>query len=167
MNTLEDYGLFLRQVREATGIQALVPDESGLATVRVDDAYNVNFQFAAATGKILCFAEVAELPQDAPASVYRDLLAAGLFGKDTAGGYFALEPETGTVVYNYTFDLEAAANDIPAFVSTVEKILQLVDFWANRIKTHPSGADLPSEPPPEDSFADFMTPVSSRPFIRP
>ncbi|MBP5788543.1 MAG: type III secretion system chaperone, partial [Kiritimatiellae bacterium] len=144
------YGLFLRQVRKTTGIQALVPDESGLATVRVDDAYNLNFQFAGATGKILCFVEVAELPLDAPASVYRDLLAAGLFGKDTAGGYFALEPETGIVVYNYAFDLEPAAKDIPAFVSTLEKILQLADFWSTRIKTGTTPAPS-SAPPPDDS----------------
>ena len=83
---------------------------------------------------MLCFVEVAELPTDAPREVYRDLLAGGLFGKDTAGGDFALEPETETVVYNYFFDLETAANDVEDFIATVEKILQLCDLWAERIK---------------------------------
>ena len=87
-----------------------------------------------ATGKLLCFVEVAELPTDAPREVYRDLLAGGLFGKDTAGGYFALEPESETVVYNYFFDLDRAAKDVEEFVSTLEKILQLCDLWAERIK---------------------------------
>ena len=140
MSTIKDYNDFMSEVRKATGVEALSPDESGLVSVRVDDAYNVNFQFVEATGRVLCFVEVAELPANAPRGVYRDLLAGGLFGKDTAGGYFALEPETETVVYNYFFDLEASAKDVEGFVSTVERILQLCDVWAERIKDN-SGED--------------------------
>ena len=132
--TIEDYRNFLEKVRKASGIDALVPDESGLVSVRVDDEYNVNLQFVEATGRVLCFVEVAELPTDAPKAVYRDLLTGGLFGKETAGGYFAVEPESETVVYNYFFDLEEAAKDIEEFVATIEKILQLCDMWAERIK---------------------------------
>ena len=82
--------------------------------------------------------EVAELPPDAPKAVYRDLLAGGLFGKDTAGGYFSLEPGTETVVYSYFFDLETAANDVEEFIHTIEKILQLCDLWAERIRENMS-----------------------------
>ncbi len=134
MKTIQDYNEFMAEVRKATGIDTLSPDESGLVSVRVDDAYNVNFQFVEATGKILCFVEVAELQPDTPGTVYRDLLVGGLFGKDTAGGYFSLEPETETVIFNYFFDLETAANDVDDFISTLEKILQLCDIWAERIR---------------------------------
>ena len=136
MANFDDYRGFLDQVRKSTGIEALVPDDTGLVSVRVDDTYNVNLQFVEATGRVLCFVEVAELPPDAPRTVYRDLLAGGLFGKDTAGGYFAVEPESETVVYNYFFDLETAAKDIDDFVRTIEKILQLCDMWAERIKAN-------------------------------
>lgn len=105
----------------------------------------MNLQFVEATGKILCFVEVAELPNDAPKDVYRDLLVGGLFGKDTAGGFFAVEPESEAVVYNYFFDLETAAKDVEGFISTIEKILQLCDIWAERIRRvlagEPEGAD--------------------------
>ena len=138
MNGIEDYKTFLTKVSEETGIAAFKPNEDGFASMRVDDAYNVNFQFVEATGKVLCFIEVAELPPDAPKAVYRDLLAGGLFGKDTAGGYFSLEPETETVVYNYFFDLEKASNDIEEFIHAIEKILQLCDLWAERIKENMS-----------------------------
>ena len=133
MHNREDYDKFLAEVRKDTGIGAMVADESGLVTVRVDDKYNVNLQFVEATGRILCFVEVAVLPKDAPKEVYRDLLAGGLFGKETAGGYFTLEAESESVVYNYFFDLEAAAKDVDDFVSTLEKILQLCDSWCERI----------------------------------
>ena len=134
MHTKSDYEQFLAEVRKASGIESLKPDESGLVSVRVDDAYNVNLQFVEATGKVLCFVEVADLPKDAAKEVYRDLLVGGLFGKDTAGGYFALEPDSETVVYNYFFDLAVAAKDVEEFIATLEKILQLCDIWAERIR---------------------------------
>ena len=141
MKTKEDYDNFLAEVRKASGIDSLNPDESGLVSVRVDDAYNVNLQFVEATGRILCFVEVAVLSKDAPKEVYRDLLVGGLFGKDTAGGYFAVEPESETVVYNYFFDLAEAAKDVDEFIRTIEKILQLCDIWSERIRRDLSGED--------------------------
>ena len=134
MAAKDEFNGFLSEVRKASGVDAFQADETGLVSVRVDDVYNLNLQFVEATGKVLCFVEVAELPTDAPREVYRTLLAGGLFGKDTAGGYFALEPESETVVYNYFFDLDRAAKDVEEFVSTLEKILQLCDLWAERIK---------------------------------
>lgn len=141
MTDKDCYIKFLAEVRKASGVEPFVPDDSGLVSIRVDDTYNMNFQFVEATGSILCFVEVFELPRDASKAVYRDLLAGGLFGRDTAGGYFALEPETETVVYNYIFDLETAASDVEGFISTVEKIIQLCDFWAERIKSDLVGGD--------------------------
>ena len=134
MNVRSDYDAFLAVLRKETGLEAFAADESGLVSVRVDDAYNLNLQFVEATGNILCFVEVAGLPKDASREVYRALLAGGLFGKDTAGGYFALEPESEIVVYNYFFDFEKAATDPTGFIATLEKILQLCDIWAARIR---------------------------------
>ena len=151
MKTMDDYKVFLAAVRKETGIEALTSDETGLVTVNVDEKYNVNLQFVEATDRILCFVEVAQLPADTPKDVYRDLLAGGLFGKETAGGYFALEPDTETVVYNYFFDFEKAAADVEAFIDTLEKILQLCDIWAERIKGgHAVDAVRPSGDSPVD-----------------
>lgn len=141
MKTKEDYIKFIAEVRKETGIEALVPDDSGLVMVNIDEKYNVNLQFVEATGNILCFIEVAQISPDADRHVYRDLLVAGLFGKETGGGYFTLEPETEIVVYNYFFDLEKAAADVEDFINTLEKILQLCDIWSERIKANHSNPD--------------------------
>ncbi len=154
MHSRKDYDMFLADVRKETGIEAIAADESGLVTVRVEDKYNVNLQFVEATGRILCFVEVAALPKDAPREVYRDLLAGGLFGKDTAGGYFALEEESESVVYNYFFDLETAAKDVGDFVSTLEKILQLCDSWCERIDARLS--EPTAHGPGEHADAGFL-----------
>lgn len=134
MMAMDDYKAFLAAVRKETGIEAMSPDDSGLVMVNVDEKYNLNLQFVEATGKVLCFVEVAQLPPDTPKAVYRELLVGGLFGKDTAGGYFSLEPDTESVVYNYFFDLDKISSDVDGFVSTLEKILQLCDIWTERIR---------------------------------
>lgn len=156
MPTREDYDKFLAEVRKETGIAAIRSDETGLVSVNVDEKYNVNLQFVEPTGKVLCFVELATLPHDAPKAVYRDLLAGGLFGKDTAGGYFALEPDSETVVYNYFFDIAQAAEDVEDFIATLEKILQLCDVWAERITSEldSSGSESTSEIP--SGHAVFM-----------
>ena len=159
MSTTEDYEAFLAALRKGTGLEAFTADESGLVSVRVDDAYNVNLQFVEATGKILCFVEVAELPKDAAKEVYRDLLVGGLFGKDTAGGYFAVEPESETVVYNYFFDLDKAVEDTDDFIATLEKILQLCDIWAERIRRVLAGG-------PEDADEKATAEIAVHDMIR-
>ena len=155
MTTREDYDRFLAEVRKQTGIEAMTSDDAGLVSVSVDEKYNVNLQFVEASGKVFCFIEVAELPPDAPKAVYRDLLAGGLFGTETAGGYFALEAESETVVYNYFFDLETAAQDVEDFVSTLEKILQLCDIWAERIQTTLSAGEAQAAEPTASPFGVF------------
>ena len=133
MPTIDDYKNFLAIIRKQTGLEMLVPDDDGLLTFRVDDQFTINLQFIENSAKILCFVEVATLPSDTGVAVYRDLLAGSLFGKDTAGGYFALEEESNTLIYNYMFDFNTAAADPENFVETLENILQLVEIWAGRI----------------------------------
>ncbi len=149
MDTLEEYRAFLAEVRRLTGLDMLVPDDGGLVTVRVDDKYNLSLQYIAGPGRVLCFIEVAELPADAPKSVYRDLLAGGLFGNETAGGYFTLEPESETVIYNYFFDGENAAREPEAFVQTLENMLQLCEMWSERISGLLAGAPEEGKGPAE------------------
>ena len=165
MPTIDDYKTFLETIRKQTGLDMLVPDDDGLLSFRVDDEYNINLQFLEVSAKILCFVEVATLPPDADVAVYRDLLAGSLFGKETAGGYFALEPENNTIIYNYMFDFDTAAADPENFVETLENILQLVDIWAYRIND-----DLGKKDSEEKGDKDVSETIPNQPstlFFRP
>ena len=156
MPTLEEYENFLSDVRESTGLDMLECDDGGLVSVSVDGRYTLNLQYVEATGKILCFVEVATLPPDAPAEVYRDLLAGGLFGRDTAGGYFAFEPESGIVVYNYIFDLESSVRDVDGFVQLLENILKLCDLWSERIAEKLSAGESGGDAAPPPDFGQMI-----------
>ena len=135
MTTIQEYKTFLGQVAKAAGLEPLEPDDEGLVSLRVEDEYTLNLQFIAATGNILCFVEIAQLGDEAPKeAIYRELLTGALFGKDTAGGYFSLEPRSESVIYNYVFDADQSAADPAEFAEMLEKVLSLVDIWAGRIR---------------------------------
>ena len=134
MQTLEDFKAFLKAIRSETGLDAMVADETGLVSLRVDDTYNVYLQFIEASGKILCFVEIVDLPRDTPKDVYRSLLTGALFGEKTAGGYFTLEETNETVLYNYLFDGDVMTKDPDEFIQTLEQILQLCNMWEERIR---------------------------------
>ena len=155
MMTMQEYKTFLGQVAKAAGLATLEPDDDGLVSLRVEDEYTLNLQFIAATGKILCFVEIAQLDHEAPKeAIYRELLVGALFGKDTAGGYFSLEPESESVIYNYVFDADQAAAEPAEFADTLEKALSLVDFWAGRIRDlkQPKQAEQTAFDPRMDAF---------------
>ncbi len=133
MPTRKEYEEFLERVAKSTGLDAFAPDKDGLVSLRVEETYTLNLQYVERSAKILCFVEVANLPKDAGRAVYRDLLVGGLFGKDTGGGFFSLEPENETVVFNYLFDFDPAA-DPETFSEMLEQILSVVDIWAGRIR---------------------------------
>ena len=42
MAAKDEFNGFLSEVRKASGVDAFQADETGLVSVRVDDAYNVN-----------------------------------------------------------------------------------------------------------------------------
>ena len=155
MMTMQEYKTFLGQVAKAAGLATLEPDDDGLVSLRVEDEYTLNLQFIAATGKILCFVEIAQLDHETPKeAIYRELLVGALFGKDTAGGYFSLEPESESVIYNYVFDADQAAAEPAEFADTLEKALSLVDFWAGRIRDlkQPKQAEQTAFDPRMDAF---------------
>ncbi len=144
-STRKDYEAFLSKVADQTGLTSLTPDAEGLVAYKVDDAYVLNLQYVEHSSKILCFVEVATLPKTAGKDVYRELLVGSLFGRETAGGFFAVEPESETVVYHYLFDFDARTADAEEFVATLEKILSLVDIWAGKIADALADASVPEE----------------------
>ena len=139
MATLEDYKRFMAEVSKLTDLPAMASDDDGLVSVRVEEEYIVSLQFIEASQKVLCFIEVTDLPEDTPAEVYRDILAGSLFGRETGGGYFAMDRDTNTLIYNYLFDFGVIAANPAEFVESLETILQNVEVWAVRIGAGISG----------------------------
>ena len=143
---LKDYVGFLTELAEETGNESFkAVDEEGLVALTVDETFSLNLQFVAASAKVLCFAPVCELPSTADRDLYRELLIAGLFGQETAGGFFALEPESETVVYNYLVDFDPQTLTPKAFERLLEEILGVVELWRERLtKRLEASTELPT-----------------------
>lgn len=147
ISSRKDYDQFLARAAKETGMEAATPDAEGLVSFQIEEKYVLNLQYVERTSKILLFLEIATLPKTAGKAVYRELLTGALFGRETAGGFFAIEPETETVVYHYLFDFDPAAIDVSEFISTLEKILSLADIWAGKIADALKGEEEPEMPP--------------------
>lgn len=158
--TLEDYTKFMDTVSDALQNPDFKSDPDGLVRVSAEGDYELNLQFVAASSKILAFVQIAELPPTAGKEVYRALLAAGLFGKETAGGNFALEPETNAVIYSYLMDFDPETIEAEPFIRTLENVISLSDLWANRLielmETEGSES-APASEEPEPPFSEFGT----------
>ncbi len=159
MSTRNDYNVFMNKVCEKTGLDAFSPDESGLASVLVEERYTLNIQYVEVSSKIYIFSEVATLPDNTPAAIYRELLTAGLFGQETGGGSFAVEGAENTVVYQYSFDFDPDTIDVEDFTETLEKIVSLVDLWARHISDLLAG-DKSSATGAAAESSDFSSPFS-------
>ena len=120
-------------MREITGQELLRADDQGLVSVTVNGKLQMTLQFSQATGRVLCFVEIAQIPPNAPVKLYQHLLAAGLFGQETAGGYFSLEETAGTVVYNCVLYGEELISP-EEFITQLENILQVCEIWEMRIE---------------------------------
>lgn len=148
--TLDDYKSFLDGIATATGNPDFKSNDEGFVTLTTEK-YELNLQFIPASGKIIAFSQVTELPESASKAVYRELLAAGLFGQETAGGNFAIESTTNAVIYSYLFDFDPETTQADAFVDTLDKIIELVDMWNERIlHTLETSSDEPTTGAPED-----------------
>lgn len=145
VSTLRDYKEFIAKMSALSELD-FSPDPEGLVSLRVDDAYTLNLQYVEASSRILCFVDVVTLPKTCGKEVYRQLLIGGLFGKDTSGGYFALEGESEAVVYNYLFDFDPATSDPKEMLSDLEKLLTLVDVWAEKIAKLVGAPDAEGSP---------------------
>lgn len=143
---LKDYVDFLAELAEETGHESFkAVDDEGLVALTVDETFTLNLQFIAASSKVLCFAPVCELPPTADRNLYRELLIAGLFGQGTAGGFFALEPESETVVYNYLVDFDPQTLTPKTFERLLEEILGEVELWRERLtKRLEASSELPT-----------------------
>ena len=127
MVSKEYYLKFMSEVRKVSGVDTLTPDETGLVSIRVDDAYNVNLQFVEATGKILCFVEVTALPPDANGAFGAMMLQANFHLRATEGATLCQNPETQAYALVRPFPL--AITDVESLAAGLESLANQTENW--------------------------------------
>ncbi|MEW6605865.1 MAG: type III secretion system chaperone [bacterium] len=82
---------------------------------------------------MVCFhTTLLELPKENREEIYRQLLSAHLFGLETNGAFFGVNPETDDVLLCYTWVLEQM--EYQDFEAMLENLFAATKYWISELK---------------------------------
>lgn len=137
MTSAENFSLLLEELAKLLNIGALRPDEDGIVVLEIDNSIPLYLQYAAGRESLVLACEIAQLPKDTPASMFRRLLGAQLFDQGTGGGKFAMDNESDTLVFSF----ERVLDGIPfaLFREILENFIRTCEFWRGEITIAANG----------------------------
>lgn len=136
MTAEENYAMLLKELAAALKID-LKPEEDGTVPLEIDGSMSLYLQFAPRRETVILTCEIASLPQDTPAKIFRVLLGAQLFDQGTGGGKFALDNATGTLVFTYEQLLDGLP--FPAFQEILENYVRCCEHWRKTVQEQAGG----------------------------
>lgn len=132
-------------------------DGSGVCRIAFDDGKLVDVEPIDGSDTVHVYSFVAPLPSGDAATIYGKLLRANLFGADTGGATFALDPRTEEIVLCRTLD--TAALDADRFEALIVGFMAQVRHWSSELSgpafATPAEDDTTTARPasrPEDSL---------------
>lgn len=120
----------LAEIGEANGI-AINLDDAGACDLQTIDGGVVHVQYRAAIEELDFVAPLGEVPEQAEAFVYRALLAANFYWKETVGATLSYSEELDQVVLAYPVDVTTV--DRKAIESIFESFMELRANWIRRL----------------------------------
>lgn len=131
MTSAENFTLLIEELAGLLNMGTLTPDEDGIVVLEIDSNMPLYLQYADGRESIVLTCEIAQVPKDTPAALFRRLLGAQLFDQGTGGGKFALDNETDTLVFSF----ERALDGIPfsLFKEILENFIRCCEFWCAEV----------------------------------
>lgn len=112
------------------GIGALEPDFDRVCRVDID-GMRVSFLEMPQSGQLVTWAAVCEPPPEGREQLYQMLMEAMFMGRETGGGAFSVDAETGSV-YLHRFDA-LQTMDLDSFKAMLEKFANVLENWRRRV----------------------------------
>ncbi len=137
---MKKFQMLLNDVAAITGLESLVPDESGGCAIRLDDVI-LNIQFMEDTRQCYFFSQLFQIPalEKDRLSLYERLLSANCFYRETGGGILGIDTDINAVTYATKFGIDAiSGND---FVNFVESFINMAESFIEKFSNGVSGAD--------------------------
>ncbi len=131
MHIKDMFEQLINELGVTLGIENLSQDEFGIIMLEVDKSLPLYLTFSEERESVLLSAELATVPADSPASVFRTLLAAQLFEQGTGGGHFALDDENGIITFHLEFKLNDSSTSL--FNDVLENFINLCSDWQKTI----------------------------------
>ena len=134
-----EMGAIIADAANRLKVDAPEADADGVFQLKLEDEFTFYLRPLEDGSGIFAFAQLAELPDDTPAEVFRELLDANLFGEGSGNGFFALEDASGALVWQTRMPADAQA-----LADGILSAANLCRWWTFRL-LELSGAALEEE----------------------
>ena len=108
----------------------LALNENSVASLIVDDRFEIEFEYVEDGDSLFGSYVLGKFEGDGNEKIYKALLDANLYGKDTGGGIFALDNRANEVIL--FFKVKASETDYEQFRSMMERYLNTLIDWSTR-----------------------------------
>ncbi|MDY0221478.1 MAG: type III secretion system chaperone [Desulfobacterium sp.] len=105
-------------------------NEDSVASLIVDDRFEIEFEYVEDGDSLFVSYALGKLEGSGNEKIYKTLLDANLYGKETGGAIFALDNRTNEVIL--FFKVKAGETDYELFRSMMERYLNTLIDWSTR-----------------------------------
>lgn len=116
----------IKAIGEEFGV-SLGLNENLVASLIIDEKFDVEFEYVEDIDTLYVSSPLARLTGSNKESIYKALLDANLYGKDTGGSVFALDDRTDEIIL--FFNVEAAKIEYEKFRDMLERYLNVRTQW--------------------------------------
>lgn len=136
-------------------------NEAGTAALVFEDGPTLNLEHDPGSDTLQCYVVIGPAPTDPDQrqAMFRQLLVANLFGRDTDGATLGLDETTGELVLSRRLELPRA--DTAWLRTTIESMATVAAQWQQRLlnpSTDPQNGQAPAatqSPLPNDPMSGF------------
>jgi hypothetical protein len=118
----------VQQLGKTVGIDDLAPDDNGYLCLTFDER-PVNIEER--DGIIFLYAALGPLPTDDPENLYRRLLSANCFYRETQGATLGVDDRLGVLLFYQT---PVAALEGNQFETILQNFINTADAWRGRLE---------------------------------
>ena len=122
----------ITHLRAALGLDDLEFNSVNVCRLLVDDDIEIDLEFVAEDDALYCYSVVGTTFDENQKRDWAEvLLAANLFGRETAGASFALDEETDDILLCRVFDMVDLSAD--RFLRQLEEFSNVSSYWSGRL----------------------------------
>ncbi len=127
----------LREFGNQTGLDGLSLDENNMCRLIFNGEMVVDIELLSDGKTFFMYATVGKVPPTKEGELYKELLKANLFGRETGGASFGLYEEKGEILLHRRFDCDST--DYDTFCSALESFVGALEHWRNRLSSWEPG----------------------------
>lgn len=149
----------LTELGNQMGLPNLKLDDNKVCRLIFDKKFTVDIEASEDLKIVHIYSALCIIPPRDKENLYEALLEANLFGRGTGGASFGIDLEMGEILLSITIEMEKV--DYQDFVNVLEKFVNHVEAWTEKIDKGEYSRDRRAAPHPTKS--DHKPATSNKP----